>query len=707
MAWSLSSLPARALPAWLPAWLRGEYAAWLFVAKAALAFYLAAWLAMRLQLEAPSTTLATVCIVMHPQSGMVLAKSFYRVLGTVLGSLVALALMGAFPQQRVLFLLSLSLWVGLCAGGAALYRNFMSYGFVLAGYTAAIVATPAIGQPTRIFDSAVMRVSEVLLGVLVAGLVSDVAFPQRMRSVLRVRAAQQYDQFIDVVRDAFSDRVPPAQRERTHLAFVRNAVELEDLRATVIFEDAQTRARSRRLQLFNHYYMAASTSFQSLHRLLDRLARQAPPVAERLKDLCRPLQQALHAPDGAAGASVRVALAQVAQALPAQASRLRTGLPDPLAQQAFDGGASLLLRFTDELQQFASAAAQIQQRRIRGPVERVVFLRGNDYPAAAVAVVRTTLTMIGLCLLWVLSGWAGSIGAVTLAAAFVGLFATMRQPLTGMLQLLLGFSLGAVAAVLVTLGVLPLADGFALLIACTLPLLLVGLSLLARAPTALTGTGYLLGYVGVMGIRNPMSYAQLPFVNGMLAQVLCVGLAAVAFMLLPGVPGSAGQRQRLLGKLRRQVVLAARGALDGLGARFESVIRDLLQQIVSSLPAEGVAQRQALAWALSVNESGRALIELRRQLATPELAHPAPVRQAVMQAIEAVARFYAQPSNATGAQAEQTLAQAARTVLAAMAAGAPGSHGLLADLQLLHGELHDEAFVLAAYMPTARVQHAR
>src|SRR5688572_20535467 len=113
MAWASSALPARMLPAWLPAWLRAERAAWLFVAKAAVAFYLAGWLAMRLQLEAPSTTLVTVCIVMHPQNGMVLAKSFYRVLGTVLGSLVALALMAAFPQQRVLFLLSLSLWVGL------------------------------------------------------------------------------------------------------------------------------------------------------------------------------------------------------------------------------------------------------------------------------------------------------------------------------------------------------------------------------------------------------------------------------------------------------------------------------------------------------------------------------------------------------------------------------------------------------------------
>ncbi len=50
--------------------------------KSLLAIYLAAWLAMWLQPEQPATTMITVAIVIHPRSGMVLAKSFYRVIGT-------------------------------------------------------------------------------------------------------------------------------------------------------------------------------------------------------------------------------------------------------------------------------------------------------------------------------------------------------------------------------------------------------------------------------------------------------------------------------------------------------------------------------------------------------------------------------------------------------------------------------------------------
>ena len=154
-----SELPARRHLAWLGDFLATERQAWIFVGKCLLAFYIAAWLSMLFQLEQPSTTMITVSIVMHPHSGMVLAKSFYRAIGTCAGSLCGVLLMAAFPQQRELFLLSLSLWVGLCAGGAVLYRNFMSYGFVLAGYTAAIVALPAISNPYNVFDSAMMRVN--------------------------------------------------------------------------------------------------------------------------------------------------------------------------------------------------------------------------------------------------------------------------------------------------------------------------------------------------------------------------------------------------------------------------------------------------------------------------------------------------------------------------------------------------------------------
>ena len=168
--------------------LRENSAAWLFVLRATLALYITGWLAMRFALPQPSTAMLTVVIVMNRQTGQVLAKSFYRAIGTFGGAAIALLMLSLFPQERVLLLLALALWVGVCAGGALLHRNFTSYGFVLAGYTASIVVLPSIDAPLGAFDAAIARISEVLLGILVAGVISDTVFPSRMRDALR-RAA--------------------------------------------------------------------------------------------------------------------------------------------------------------------------------------------------------------------------------------------------------------------------------------------------------------------------------------------------------------------------------------------------------------------------------------------------------------------------------------------------------------------------------------
>jgi len=161
--------------------LREEADTWLFVVKVLLAFFVTGWIAMRLALPQPSTAMLTTVIVANRQSGMVLAKSFYRALGTLAGAVAGVVVVSLFPQQGELFLVAMALWVGGCAGGATLYRNFKSYAFVLAGYTAAIVALPAIDNPPGVFDSAVARISEVLLGLLVTGAISDTVFPVRMR----------------------------------------------------------------------------------------------------------------------------------------------------------------------------------------------------------------------------------------------------------------------------------------------------------------------------------------------------------------------------------------------------------------------------------------------------------------------------------------------------------------------------------------------
>lgn len=689
---AINSVQASPRWPWLAEFLAGERRAWIFVGKSLLAIYLAAWLAMWLQLEQPATTMITVAIVMHPHSGMVLAKSFYRVIGTLCGSLCGLVLLSVFPQQRELFLLSLSLWVALCAGGATLYRNFMSYGFVLAGYTAAIVSLPAVGNPLHVFDSAVMRVSEVLLGIVVAAVVSDLVFPERLRLVLRQSARAQFAQFIDFVRDSTGGSLPRAQMERAHLASVRAAVRLEDLRASVIFEDPEVHVRSTRMRLLNQRYMAASTSFQSLHHLINRLQRAGrATVADALIALYRPIGAALTT-EPAQQHDPAVLASRVADCLthlPLQARLLRASFDDEAAQLEFDTGAALLLRFAEELCEFIATEDSLRGKQTLGSVERVHFRRGNDRAGAAIAVLRTFLTMVTLSAFWIASSWNYGASAMLLATIFSGLLAASPNPLAAAAHTAQGYLAGMLGAFVVVFVLLPGSDGFVMLIAASAGVLLIGAYLRTRDTLPGIGAGYMLGFVYILALKNPMVYDPTHFFNEVIAQVAGLGLAGAAFMIMPAVTGTGWQRARQLRRLRGQVTLAASEPLPGLAYRFESVSRDLFLQVVTHTKDGSEESRDLLAWGLAVQESGRAVLELRQQLAADEL--PAAIGDAAQAALQAVARLYHQPDGARWREAEHK-------VLEAIAASA-GNQTVCLHLYQLLGALRDDESPLASYIP--------
>ena len=168
-------------------WARTDGLTWVYLFKALAACFLALGIAMKLDLPQPRTAMTTVFIVMQPQSGMVFAKSFYRICGTLVGLVVMLALIGLFAQQPELFIAATAIWVGICTAGAARNRNFRSYGFVLAGYTAALIGIPAAQHPDGAFLSALTRVAEVVLGIVCAGAVSGARV-----SAVRRRADAQH-----------------------------------------------------------------------------------------------------------------------------------------------------------------------------------------------------------------------------------------------------------------------------------------------------------------------------------------------------------------------------------------------------------------------------------------------------------------------------------------------------------------------------------
>jgi uncharacterized membrane protein YccC len=453
------------------------------------------------------------------------------------------------------------------------------------------------------------------------------------------------------------------------------------------------------MRLLNQRYMAAATSFQSLHHLINRLQRRGRDAAARaLIAAYRPIGEALSLPPQEQHDPVVLTrrLRVCADSLPAHVAALRERCDEPAGRLEFDTGAALVQRLADELADFTAVEASLRAGNLRGSVERVHFRRGNDLAGAAVATLRTFLTMLVLAAFWLASGWAFGGSAMLLATIFSGLLAASPNPIGAATRTLYGYAGGMAAGFVAVFVLLPGSDGFAMLICATAGLLLIGPYLATRDTLPGVGAGYTLGFVYILALKNPMAYDPTHFLNDAIAQVAGLLLSGMAFMVMPGVTGTQWQRSRQLRLLREQVTLAASAPLTGLAWRFESVSRDLLQQVVAHTRPDSEESRHLLAWSLAVQESGRAVIELRQDLSGNEL--PADARDAAMAALEAVAALYRQPAAARWQAADAA-------VLAAIHA-APRGATARRHLYQLRSALRDDQSPLGAYMPLPEAAHA-
>lgn len=139
----------------------------------AVTLYLAFWL----ELDNAYWAFINVAILIQPLPGFLVVRGFARLLGTLVAALAAIVLVALFAQSYTLFSVGLIAWVGTMVFCASLFRNNLSYGFVLAGYVATIIGVRAIGDPSTVFSVAVARSAETALAAVVAAFISVLLAP--------------------------------------------------------------------------------------------------------------------------------------------------------------------------------------------------------------------------------------------------------------------------------------------------------------------------------------------------------------------------------------------------------------------------------------------------------------------------------------------------------------------------------------------------
>lgn len=615
-------------------WWDNELPNWIYVFKMVAAALLALGIGYALNLESPRSAMMTVFIIMQPQSGMILSKSFYRVLGTLVGSIAVVVFVSLFAQTPELFLLATALWIGLCTFGSAHNRNFRSYGFVLSGYTVALIGMPAALHPAITFDSIMNRATSITVGIICCAVVSALVLPQasapRLVRIIRGR----FSAFVDLIGNTLGGQAERNQIEGANARFVADIIGLEALRSSAIFEDPEVRLRSGRLTRINSEFMVLSTRVHALHQLMNRLhasnTEASATVIAEISPYFREVQPLLTRHTGepvmsAADASdAALQLDRYKQALPRRIRATRSALAATLSDEAmldFDTASELLYRVIEELHAYTLTYASLGQRHHEREDWDHNYAPQTSAMTAAVAGARAAITLIGLSAFWLLSGWpSGNVAALN-AAAFCAITSAAPDPAKATRTTTMGVVLAALLGYLYTFHILPHLDGFWMLAAALTPVLMLAVLLTTRPKLAGYGMGMCIFFPLLAVPDNLIQLNATAYINEAIALVLSLIITTLSFTLL--LPPTTDWTVRHLEKqLRKQVLLACRGKLTHLALQFESGTRDLMHQIMLVTSSRLALRQRAFGWMYATLEIGHAMIELRSELQGIRSSHP-------------------------------------------------------------------------------------
>jgi uncharacterized membrane protein YccC len=586
-------------------WVAAEGQIWLHLAKTLLAAFLAMGIAMRLELPQPRVAMTTTFVLMQPFSGMVLAKSVYRFGGTALGMLAALVLGAVFVQQAELYALALTIWVAACTALAVRYRQFRWYGFVLAGYTAALIGIPAVTDPNSLLIATLTRGAEVMLGIVCSSVVSALVFPRHASATLMHTLDERQTRFAAFAADVLRARLSRIARERRFADFVDEIVGFEATRGFAAYESPAMRQGSAKLAQLNSAFMDACARLHALDQSMKRLRADHSRCAyDTLSPFLEELARVF------AGDSLRVQLDRYKSTLPKRLREAQRGLADTDHATLLDFTTSgeLLYRFiADTIRYVSIAPGEPSNERVSARYAA----KTNRFVLAA-TFARTAIVIAAAAWFWIVTAWPSGGYAVIGATLACALSSANARPSKFIAQMGVGAACAVVTGYTFLCHVYPAIDGFALLCAMLAPPLAAGAFLAMRPATAGYGIGFCVFFCLLAAPDNRIVYDPGLLLNNGLAILVAMAGAAIACAVIvpPRTPWLVG---RTLAELRAQAALACEGRLANLSERFHSGAHDLMSQLRGVLVPRSREHRHALSWMLVTLEVGQAMIDLRHE----------------------------------------------------------------------------------------------
>jgi uncharacterized membrane protein YccC len=569
-------------------WLSQDVVAGLvFAFKTYAAAMLALFISFWAGLDEPRWAFLTVFIVSQPDSGLVLAKSFYRILGTIAGVIVSTALVFGLSQYGELFLALLAAWIAACCFASRGARNFAAYGFQLAGYTAAIIGLPAALNRSGAYDLILARWTEILVGIACAALVSRLIAVPKLRpklGALVLSLTRRQDQFATTLLDPAADRERVAA-ERADI--VADFAKVEAMQQSTLFESADARILDQPLRKLTGaaVQLCAAAEAAATHRVGPIPIHPTPATSEP------PISSLIRAADDRAISSARLRLRQYVSAF-----QRGEGLKEPKSSCG---------------------------------------LWADSVPAV-LAATRAALAIGITGAIWFITAWPDGPTAVVVAAVLCVLLAPIEQPDRAVIGCAATILLSAVPVFVTQYHLIPLAQDFPSLAIALAPLSLICAFILAQPRIGVFGLLAIVYFEFASKIDNVMTYDAQAFLNQSLAILVGIGVALVLFAAF--FPETSAFTCR---RFRRQVVTHLRRLADAGDWQqelqcYQHALCEQLAQMLARFKDEPAAARECFATGVTALSIAQAIGRLREAMGGGAL--PTAISAAGSGLLEQVAR---------------------------------------------------------------------
>lgn len=529
-----------------------------FALKTFAASMLALVIALAMDLPRPYWAMATVYITSQPLAGATSSKAFFRVMGTLVGATMTVALVPNLIDAPELLCLAIALWVGLCLYLSLLDGTPRSYVFMLAGYTVALIGFPSVSEPGAIFDTAVARVEEISLGIICASLVSTIVFPRSVAPAVAHRVdswlsdARRLSEVV-LLREGSGET-----RRGKRLKLATDIVEIDTLSTHLAYDrltdrNAVTGLSEIRLRILTLLPVIASLE-DRLAALGEEALRRQPELKRLLEDLAQWIAS------------------DVSERRPAE--RIRAAISEQ--QAVLDGGAdweriittSLLSRLRElvDLSRDCRVLTEaIAESRNVSTLELAFHseagaapVRHRDRGLALWSAAGAVVAILICCAFWIGTGWPDGASAPMMAAVACSFFAAQDEP-ARFIRSFGRWSLVAIVVVAVYLfAVVPAISHLEVLVVALAPTFLLYGFLIGRPATAGTGMALAANTATLLAIQSTYSADFASYANSAVAFFIGVVIAEIVTRIARGVGAEWVANRLVLSNWKALAVAAER-----------------------------------------------------------------------------------------------------------------------------------------------------